>query len=252
MPKENSKIVTLIPARAGSKGVPGKNIKLLGGYPLIAYSIIASKLCKSIDRTIVSTDSHEIAKIAKKYGAEVPFLRPAEFARDASTDIEFVLHTLNWFSENEGEVPEYLVHLRPTTPLRSPEIIDAAIKEIGKNREATSLRSGHPASESPYKWFLKGADGYFKGILPEYSIDYTNNPRQSFPEVYIPDGYVDVYRTEFIQKHQRLLGDRVIAFISPVCVELDTMEDFKFLEFELKEEGSLILDYLKNNFSRKD
>src|SRR3989338_8594063 len=106
--KSNSLIYSIIPARAGSKGVPGKNVKLLGGYPLIAYSIIASRFFSKIDRTIVSTDSIETAKIALRYGAEVPFLRPKEFAKDTSGDLDYVLHAINWFRDNETQVPEYL------------------------------------------------------------------------------------------------------------------------------------------------
>ena len=116
--------ICIIPARGGSKGVPGKNIRDVGGFPMIAYSIIASKLSKNIERTIVSTDSQEIADIALKYGAEVPFLRPEKFARDDSKDIEFFQHAIDWFSENEGYVPNYWVQLRPTTPLRESSIID--------------------------------------------------------------------------------------------------------------------------------
>ena len=147
-------IIAAIPARGGSKGVPKKNIKLLKDYPLIAYSIIAAKQSKKIDRVIVSTDSEEIAGIAKKYGAEVPFLRPAGFAGDKSPDMEWVLHLLKWLKENEGVEPELIVHLRPTTPLRDPDLIDRAIDKIKNNKEATSLRSGQEMDECPYKSFI--------------------------------------------------------------------------------------------------
>ncbi len=241
----------IVPARGGSKGVPGKNIKLLGGYPLIAYSIAASKMAGSISRTIVSTDSAEIADIAKKYGAEVPFLRPAILAGDRSPDIDFILHAINWFQQNEKKVPEYFVHLRPTTPLRDPAIIDRAIKEMKSSGDATSLRSGHPAPESPFKWFLRDAHGYFKGILPEYSNDFINLPRQSFPIVYIPDGYVDVLKTPFIIGSNTLHGDKMIGFISPFCVEVDSAEEFAFLELEIQKGCNAVYMYLKANFPKE-
>jgi len=244
-------VYAIIPARGGSKGVPGKNIKLLGGYPLIAYSIIASKLSRNIERTIVSTDSKEIAEIAKRYGAEVPFLRPSEFAGDTSPDNEFVLHAINWFEENERKVPEYLVHLRPTTPFRVPAVVDSAVNEIKGWPEATSLRSGHPAAESPFKWFIKSKEGYFQGILSQYSNDYINRPRHLFPDVYIPDGYVDVLKTAFIQKSREIQGDKMIAFISPVCHEVDRAEDFEFLEWELEKKGGPLFDFLKKNFPKE-
>ena len=122
-----TEVVAIIPARSGSKSVAHKNIKLLSGHPLIAYSIAAAQLSKSIGRIIVSTDSEHYAGIAKKYGAEVPFIRPAKLSEDKSGDREFLEHAMEWMAENEGFQPEYWVHLRPTTPLREPRIIDEAI-----------------------------------------------------------------------------------------------------------------------------
>jgi len=220
----------------------------LGGYPVIAYSIAAAVMSVEIERVIVSTDSEEIAEISRYYGAEVPFLRPSQYARDESTDNEWVLHVINWFEESEGRVPEFLVHLRPTTPLREPAIIDSAIAEIRNRPEATSLRSGHLAPASPFKWCLRDKKGYFKSILPGYSNDYINRPRQFFPDVYIPDGYVDVLKTSFIRESGLLHGEKMIGFISPVCYGVDTIEELEFLQFELGRKGSPLYNYLKINF----
>ena len=121
------KVFAFIFARGGSKGVPKKNIRTVGGYPMIAYSIIVGQLAENIDRCIISTDNQEIADIAKTFGADVPFLRPEEYASDISKDIEFFQHAMDWFQENEGYLPEYWVQLRPTTPLRELEIIQKAI-----------------------------------------------------------------------------------------------------------------------------
>lgn len=242
-------IYGIIPARSGSKGVPGKNIKLLKGYPLIAYSIIAAKLCKNISRTFVSTDLEKIASIASRYGAEVPFLRPALLAGDNSSDLEFVQHALDWFTLNENRVPDYLVHLRPTTPLRDPAIIDMAIHAIMNNPNATSLRSGHIASESPLKWFLRDDQGYFKSIVTGYSNEQINAPRQSFSNVYIPDGYVDIIKTSFVVNSHQLHGNHMIGFISPDCVEVDSIKEFEFLEYELRNKSNFLFEYLKANFS---
>jgi CMP-N,N'-diacetyllegionaminic acid synthase len=244
--------IGIIPARGGSKGLPGKNIKLLNGYPLIAYSIAISKLVKDISRVVVSTDSLEIADIAKKYGAEVPFLRPAELAKDESPDIDFILHAVNWFKENENKIPDYIVHLRPTTPLRDPVIISRAIKKIKDNSFATSLRSAHPAAESPFKWFLRNEQGFFEGLSIERSNDDMNLPRQLFPIAYIPDGYVDILKTVFIINSQSLYGDKMLGFISPACTEVDSLEEFEFLEFELKKNKNPAFEYLKANFPKKD
>ena len=129
------KTVCIIPARSGSKSVLKKNIELLAGYPLLAYSIIAARLSSKIQQTIVSTDSQEFADIARSYGADVPFLRPKEISRDDSLDIEYVRHALDWFQTHHGNQPEYIVILAPPTPLRDPVLIDAAIEKLIRNKE---------------------------------------------------------------------------------------------------------------------
>lgn len=242
-------ILALIPARGGSKGVPHKNIRLLNGFPLIAYSITLARISKKIDRVIVSTDSIEIAEIAKKYGAEVPFMRPENFSGDKSPDYQFVNHALTWLAINEGEVPQYMIHLRPTTPLRIPGIVDKAIELFINNKEATSLRSAHKAAESPYKWFLKSEHGYFRSMADGISNEEANAGRQEFPVVYIPDGYVDILSTEFIIDSKILHGEKMLAYESPVCYEVDEEEDFMLLEYQINKNGSILYDYLKENFA---
>ena len=241
-------MIAIIPARSGSKGVPGKNIKLLGGIPLFAFSIIAAKMMSSVSRVIVSTDSSEYAEIAKQYGAEVPFLRPSEISDDKSTDYDLFLHALNWFTEHENFIPEYLLHLRPTTPLRDPEIMEEAVKLFKVNKNiATSLRSGHSAPESPYKWFLKDDNNYFKGLRDDLTPEKVNLPRQSFPSVYIPDGYIDILKSSVILENRTLHGDKMLVFESPFCVEVDTKDDFEYLEFQIEKEGSTLINFHNNN-----
>jgi N-acylneuraminate cytidylyltransferase len=242
-------MIAIIPARSGSKGVPGKNIKLLGGIPLFAFSIIAAKMMPSVSRIIVSTDSEEYAQIAKEYGAEVPFLRPNEISGDKSTDFDLFLHALNWFKENENLIPEYILHLRPTTPLRNPQIMEEAVKLFLENKNlASSLRSGHSAPESPYKWFLKDANNYFKGLRDDLTPEKVNLPRQSFPSVYIPDGYIDILKSSVILDSGTLHGDKMLVFESPNCVEVDTKDDFEYLEFQIEKEGSIILNFYDNKY----
>ena len=240
-------MIAIIPARSGSKGVPGKNIKLLGGIPLFAFSIIAAKMMPSVSRVIVSTDSEEYAQIAKDYGAEVPFLRPNEISGDKSTDFDLFLHALNWFKENENLIPEYILHLRPTTPLRNPQIMEDAVKLFIENKNlASSLRSGHSAPESPYKWFLKDDENYFKGLRDDLTPEKVNLPRQSFPSVYIPDGYIDILKSSVILTTGTLHGDKMLVFESPFCVEVDTKDDFEYLEFQIEKEGSSIINFHNN------
>ena len=240
-------MIAIIPARSGSKGVPGKNIKLLGGIPLFAFSIIAAKMMPSVSRVIVSTDSEEYAQIAKDYGAEVPFLRPNEISGDKSTDFDLFLHALNWFKENENLIPEYILHLRPTTPLRNPQIMEDAVKLFIENKNlASSLRSGHSAPESPYKWFLKDDKNYFKGLRDDLTPEKVNLPRQSFPSVYIPDGYIDILKSSVILTTGTLHGDKMLVFESPFCVEVDTKKDFEYLELQIQKEGSPIINFHNN------
>ena len=229
-----SSIVALIPARAGSKGVPHKNIKPLGGHPLINWSIAACKTAASINRIIVSTDSEEYAQISRQAGAEVPFLRPVEIAGDRSTDYDFIKHALDWFSKNDSE-PDYIVHIRPTTPFRDPLLIDRSVAAFVGHPQATALRSVHPMSESAYKTFEIAPGGQLKRVASESTeLDAANNARQQFPTTYIANGYVDVLSTAFIREMQLIHGSHVLPFITPAVNEVDTPEDFVMLETGLQ------------------
>lgn len=227
-------IVALIPARCGSKGVPNKNIKLLGDHPLIEWSIAACKAAASIDRIIVSTDSEEYAQMSVAMGAEVPFLRPAEISGDRATDYDFIKHALDWLLQN-GDEPEYIVHIRPTTPFRDPFLIDQAVTAFINHPQATALRSVHPMSESAYKTFEIAPGGQLKRVASESTeLDASNNARQQFPSTYIANGYVDVLATSFIRKKQLIHGNHVLPFVTPMANEVDTVNDFSMLEMELQ------------------
>lgn len=233
-------VVAIIPARSGSKTVAHKNIKPISGHPLLAYSIAAAQLSKSIRRIIVSTDSEHYAGIARSYGAEVPFIRPAELSGDQSGDREFLVHAMEWMAENEAFQPEYWVHLRPTTPLREPQIIDEAIEFFLESQNSTSLRSAHPAPESPMKWFVKeGSD--FKGII---DTDVSNLPKEAFQQVYIPDGYVDILKKSVVMGADTIHGESMLAFVSPVVNEVDSMEEFQYIDHQLQAHGSQLRDHL--------
>jgi N-acylneuraminate cytidylyltransferase len=227
--------MAFIPARAGSKSVVHKNIKLLKNHPLIAYSIRAALLTSGIDRVIVSTDSEEYAEIARNYGAETPFIRPAKFAQDESGDFDWISHALGWFKKKEGISPRLIVHLRPTTPLRQPQVIEKALKTIESNLDATALRSVHGMSQTAYKCFEKDGD-YLTCISSGIrDIESTNRVRQSFPKTYEPNGYVDILKTDFFLKHNKVHGDRVIAFQTNRVSDVDTLEDFNYLEYQVNQ-----------------
>jgi len=244
-------VIAIIPCRSGSKGVPGKNINLLSGFPLIAYSIAAAKMLPEISRIIVSTDSPQYAEIAKNYGAEVPFFRPEDISGDKSSDLDFMLHAMKWFEANENETPEYWMHLRPTTPLRDPKVMKDAITLMLKSTEATSLRSGHLAPESPFKWLMKGEQNYFVGLREDLTPETVNLPRQSFPPVYIPDGYVDIVRRSCVISSNSLHGNKMLVFESPNCSEIDTQDDFNYIEYQLEKESSPVYQFLKDNYTNK-
>lgn len=234
----------LIPARGGSKGIPGKNVRLLCGHPIIAYSIMAAKVCSQIDRVIVTTDSQDIADLALSYGAEVPFLRPIELASDSSPAIDFVLHTLEALVLSERVHPELLTLLLPTTPLRLPDTLDAAINDFRQNGEATGLRSAHELAEPPQKMMCI-EDGYLSGFFPEDPRpEYYNLPRQTFPPAYHPNGYIEMMRTASIIKTGTLYGPKVMPYITDPVVELDAPQDFDFLEFTINRHPHPLTEYL--------
>jgi N-acylneuraminate cytidylyltransferase len=239
-------VYAIIPARSGSKGIKDKNLASLGGHPLIAYSIAAAKLVRRIDRVLISTDSERYAEAGRQYGADVPFLRPAELSGDASTDADFMRHAMQWVAQNEGDLPEYWVHLRPTTPLRDPALVDAAIQTLIGRPEATALRSAHASPESPFKWFRFNPSGFLTALTSDdTNLDKYNLPRQSYPKAYIPDGYVDIVKRSFVMSSGLFHGDKVLGYESPHCTEVDSQAELDLLDFQLNKFGSPLLDYLK-------
>ncbi|MDC1007657.1 acylneuraminate cytidylyltransferase family protein [Gammaproteobacteria bacterium] len=225
-----NKIFAIIPARSGSKGVKDKNIKNLCGHSLLEWSINAAIKSKLIDRVFISTDSEEYARIGIKSGAEAPFIRPDNISGDTSSDFDFVIHAINEFKKL-NVCPEYIVHIRPTTPIRDPELIDEAISLFQENQEFHSLRSVHLMSESSYKT-LEINDGTLTplSLFNDERLD-ANAPRQSFPDTYQANGYVDVLSTKFILQNNEIHGKKILPFITEPAFELDSIEDFGYLEY---------------------
>lgn len=244
----NENIIAIIQARGGSKGVPKKNIRNLGGFPLIAYSITACNLAKKIERTIISTDSTEIAEIARRYGAEVPFYRPDEYATDKSTDREVIEHAISWFRDVEKHVPLYIVQIRPTTPFREPNILDDAIIHLQDNPNATSLTSVHQIEEPPGKMFGM-QDSYLHGLCPfDPRPEYFTLPRQAFPPTYFGNGYVDIIKTDTLDRYNSCYGPRMLGFITPDVGEVDCEDDFRKLEYFLNTKTIFVYEYLKEHY----
>lgn len=230
MSRTDPYVVAIVPARSGSKGIKDKNLRTLGSSPLIAWSVTSGLKSKSISRTIVSTNSKEYARIATDWGAEVPFLRPESISQDNSTDIELIIHALDFFKK-EGKIPDLLVHLRPTTPLRNSLVIDQAVAKTKERAgEITSTRSVHEMSETAYKSFEIGKKGNLVSTFSHSeALDASNLPRQSFPQTYFPNGYVDVLIPEYILSMGVLHGNYVMPFITEPAIEVDTEFDLDIL-----------------------
>lgn len=219
-------ILGLIPARGGSKGLPRKNIRLLAGKPLIAHSIEHGLASRHINRVIVSTDDSEIAVIAKSYGAEVPFIRPAEFATDTATDLDVFRHSLVALWENERYRPEFIVQLRPTAPLRRVQTLDLAIELMLEHPEADSLRSVSIAPFTPYKMWTVSEAGQLIPVMSSPGIhDWYDQPRQKLPPVYVQNGFVDIVRPATILEKNSMAGDFIVSFthVDPV-MDIDDEE----------------------------
>ena len=206
-------ILAIIPARGGSKGIPRKNIIKLCGKPLITYAIEQALESRFINRVIVSTEDEEIAAISLKYGAEVPFRRPIEFAQDMSPDIDAFKHALEWLEENEGYKPDIVLNHRTVFPTRDVKIIDEAIELFINTPKADSLRSVCLAQQTPYKMW-KIAGDYMEPLqsLPEFPESF-NMPRQLLPRVYWQIGYVDMVRAEVVTKQGKMSGEKVLPFV---------------------------------------
>mgnify|MGYP001994768213 CR=1 FL=1 len=206
----------------------------------MAFTIAACRRCALIDRVIVSTDSAEYGEIARCYGAEVPFLRPAELAESDSPDIGFIVHALDWLV-GEGREPTNVVHMRPTTPFRNPRLVDDAIRSFVVSSDATALRSVHEMSQSAYKSLEVAPSGWLRPMdAVDTAMDEANLGRQSFPTTFMANGYVDVVSVEFIRATGLLHGDRVLPFRTPPVLEVDTEDDMERLEFQLTKDPGLL------------
>ena len=222
-------ILAIIPARGGSKGIPRKNIRNFAGYPLIAWSIAAAKQSASVTRVLVSTDDGEIAAVARQFGAETPFLRPAEFAQDNTTDLPVFIHALKWLAEHEGYKPDVVAQLRPTSPIRPRGLVDKAIEILLAHPDADSVRGVVPAGQNPHKmWLLINENSPMKNLLDVDGIDEPYNaPRQILPPVYWQTGHIDAIRTATILNGS-MSGKTIYPLvIDPrYTIDIDNLQDW--------------------------
>jgi len=230
---KRSEVLAIIPARGGSKSIPHKNIQPFLGYPLISFSVAAAKQAALVDRVIVSTDDEEIAAVAREFGAETPFMRPDEISQDATMDFPVFEHALHWLAENEDYHPDFVVQLRPTSPLRPKGLVDEAINVIKEHPSADSVRGLVPAGQNPHKMWRINEDGSMQSLLAVDGVkEPFNAPRQSLPPVYWQTGHIDVIRRESILEKNSMSGDRVwpVNIDADYTVDIDTFSDLAHAE----------------------
>lgn len=230
-------VLALVPARGGSKSLPRKNIRPFGGYPLLAYSIAAGLQARTVSRVIVSTDDEEIAEVARAYGAEVPFLRPADLALDDTPDLPVFQHALRWLAEHEGYRPDIVVQLRPTSPLRPPDCVDRAVAILLEHPEADSVRGVVPSGQNPYKMWRIAEDGRLVPLLRDGFDEPYNMPRQKLPPTYWQTGHIDAIRTSTILEKGSMSGQviRPLLLDPRYAVDIDTAWDWARAEWLLWE-----------------
>lgn len=225
-------INALIPARAGSKRVKNKNIIDVGGHPLIAYTIVACKLSQKVDRVIVSTECPEIARISRKYGAEVPFMRPSIYSQDQSSDRGFLGH---FFEEVDCDK---VLLMRPTSPLRNPLVVTEIVEKyinLHKKNNFTGFRTMSRSNHSPYKMF-QILEGHCQGFFNDFEgvREYTNLPNQSFPKAFTPNGYCDLVIKKTLEKYDSTFGNKICGIETENIIDVDDHFSLDLVKFQIR------------------
>jgi CMP-N,N'-diacetyllegionaminic acid synthase len=221
------KVLAIIPARSGSKSIKNKNIRKINGKPLLAYSIEHALESSFINRVIVSTDSLKYGNIARKYGAEFPFTRPADISGDLATDLLVFEHALDWLQINESYIPDILVHLRPTCPIRKVSDIDNMIEILMNDPAIDSVRSVVLAPDTPYKMWFRNDSGLIMPAINSTTKEAYNQPRQSLPAAYLQNASVDVIRTNTITEKHSMTGDRIYGYVMDHNWDIDYLSQLR-------------------------
>jgi len=225
-------VLAIVPARAGSRGIPDKNVVSFRGKPLLVHSIEHGLAARNVDRVIVSTDSPRYRAVALDSGAEAPFLRPAALAGDFSTDLEVFVHALEWLDAHEGYRPEACVHLRPTHPTRRVLDVEQAVELLLADPSADSVRSVVKAPHTPYKMWRLDEAGTLQPLLAGPVPEAWNQPRQALPEVYLQNAAVDVVRARVVRERRSMTGGRVLPYLMDRIGDVDAWSDLAALEAE--------------------
>jgi N-acylneuraminate cytidylyltransferase len=237
-------VLAIIPARGGSKSIPRKNVLDFAGHPLLAYSIAAAQQAEFVNRVVVSTDDEEIAEVARRYGAEVPFMRPQEYAQDSTPDFPVFEHALKWLAENESYSPELVIQLRPTTPVRPPGMVDEGIRILRQHPEVDSVRGVVPSGQNPYKMWQIDDFGRMQPLMTvEGLTEPYNAPRQKLPLTYWQTGHLDVIYSSVILEKGSMTGEVVMPLVLDprYTVDIDTPQDWEQAEWLLLHGGLLVV-----------
>ncbi len=233
VPSGAPQVLAVVPARGGSKGIPRKNLQLLAGRPLVVHAVDAGLGASRVTRVVCSTDDPDIAEVARAAGADVPFLRPSDLAQDSSEDWPVFVHVLNWLEQHENWRPDLIVNLRPTSPMRTPRHVDAAI-ELLLETGADSVKAVCLARQHPHKMWLRHSDGRIEPYLktPFRLSRGPDVPRAELEDVYWQNGVVDVTRREVIQERGVMIGARVAGLVTKPeeSIDIDTPLDLAMAE----------------------
>ena len=216
--------LAIIPARGGSKGLPGKNLLPLADIPLISHTILAALEAESIDRLIVSTDDEAIAKVARKSGAEVPFIRPAALSDDTASGVDVCIHAVEYANNTLDYHPDLVVYLQPTSPMRNSADIDAAV-ELLHDSNCDSVVSLKAVTEYP-QWMQKmDAEQRITPLFEEFK---TTTARQNLEKSYLLNGAIYLSTTEALLKHRNFYGPNTRGYLMPEerSIDIDTLTDF--------------------------
>lgn len=230
--KAVARVLAVIPARGGSKGVPNKNITSVAGVPLIAHTILLARKSRVIDRCVVSTDSRQIAEIAMRYGAEAPFLRPAALARDETPGIPPILHAVRWLAEHEHYYPTHVMVLQPTSPLRTVEDIERPVR-LALEKKADGVVSVCPATPHPYWVKSMTADGRLSDFL---HVKGLSSRRQDLPPAFQLNGAVYLVTREVLLRRRTCDTERTFAYLMPRerSLDIDSAWDLRLADLLLR------------------
>lgn len=225
------KIVAIIPARKGSKGIKDKNIISVFGKPLIYYTILFAQSCDFIDRIVISTDSKKYKKISEKLGLTVNFLRPKYISKDNSLDISFFNHAINYLKIKKNYNPDYVIHLRPTSPLRRIKDLKKMLNILIKNKRADSIRSISLMEKNLYKVWQKNSKNILKPIIKNKTSfkEPYNAPRQLLPNFYYQNGIYDIFRAKILKKNF-ISGKKILGFCTEERLDIDNYSDIENLK----------------------